>query len=163
MKIDEITMRSATNADAEAVRYLIFSVLREYGLEPDPNGTDADLTDIETNYTQRGGLFEVLENTDGEIVGTVGLVPISEEAVELRKMYFARELRGRGLGKQVLQQMIWTARQLNFKKIYLETNSVLTEAIELYKKFGFQPTDEKHSARCNEAFILELKDESTPF
>jgi putative acetyltransferase len=66
-------------------------------------------------------------------------------------------LRGQGYGKQTLERIITRARELGFKQIYLETNSVLREAIGLYKKFSFVETDEKHAARCDQAFILELK------
>ena len=159
MNVSEIAFRSAINADTEKITNLIFGVLREYGLKPEPAGTDADLSDIETNYINRGGVFEVLETTDGKILGTVGLFPINTETVELRKMYFDKQLRGQGIGKQTLQRMIDYALQQGFKRIYLETNSVLREAIGLYLKFGFEPTDEKHSPRCNQAFILELRNE----
>ena len=157
----QVNIRSATNADAESIQTLVYGVLREYGLKSDPNGTDADLSDIETNYLKSGGWFEVLTLEDGRLVGTVGLFPIDDEIVELRKMYFLPVLRGRGLGRQTLQRMIEKGRQLGFKKIYLETNTVLKEAIGLYLKFGFEPTAEKHSPRCDQAFILSLKNEST--
>ena len=156
MKADEITFRTATNRDGEKIKQIVFGVLREYGLEPDCSGTDADLNDIEANYGGRGGLFEVLETLEGEIVGTVGLYPITTETVELRKMYFAKEIRNLGLGKQTLRRMIQRAEEFGFKRIYLETNTRLIEAIRLYRKFGFTETDERHAARCDQAFILNL-------
>lgn len=161
MKNDEIRHRSANRADGEKIRQIVFGVLREYNLEPDCDDTDADLNDIEANYIARGGLFEVLETASGEIVGTVGLYPLDRETVELRKMYFAREIRGRGLGKQTLQRIIESAATLGFKRIYLETNTRLKEAVGLYRKFGFAETEEKHAARCNQAFVLELENESS--
>ncbi|MDQ4121620.1 MAG: GNAT family N-acetyltransferase [Acidobacteriota bacterium] len=156
MNHEEITFRAATNRDAEKIKEIVFGVLHEYGLKHDSSGTDADLNDIEASYIKRGGLFEVLETPAGEIVGTVGLYPITQETVELRKMYFAKEIRGLGLGKKTLQRMIERAAELDFKRIYLETNSRLKEAIGLYQKFGFKETDEKHAARCDQAFILNL-------
>ncbi len=162
MKADDINFRSATNRDSEKIKEIVFGVLHEYGLQHDSEGTDADLNDIEDCYIKRGGLFEVLETPEGEIVGTVGLYPMTEETVELRKMYFAKKARGLGLGKQTLQRMIERAVKLGFKRIYLETNSRLKEAIGLYQKFGFTETDEKHAARCDQAFILDLKNESSP-
>jgi ribosomal protein S18 acetylase RimI-like enzyme len=57
--------------------------------------------------------------------------------------------------------MIERAADLGFKRIYLETNTRLKEAIGLYRKFGFIETDEKHAARCDQAFILELENESS--
>src|ERR1700755_1727605 len=75
----EIFVRIATNKDCENIQNLVFGVLRESGLTPDPDGTDADISDIETNYLNRGGLFEILEDVDGNLLGTVGLFPIDAE------------------------------------------------------------------------------------
>lgn len=153
----EITVRSATNADCEKIQKLVFGVLREYDLKPEPEGTDADLNDIEKNYSGGGGLFEVLEDANGNILGTVGLFPLDRETVELRKMYFDPSLRGRGYGKAALERMIERSREMGFKKIYLETASILHEAIGLYEKYGFRPTTEgMHSKRCDAAYFLDL-------
>jgi putative acetyltransferase len=152
----EILIRSATNADCERVQNLVFGILREYGLEPDLNGTDRDIADIEAHYTTRGGVFELIENEAGELLGTVGLYPINDETIELRKMYFAKAFRGQGFGKKTLQRMIEKARQLGYRKIYLETAVILEEAVHLYEKFGFEPTDEKHTPRCDAAYFLKL-------
>ncbi|MBC7797299.1 MAG: GNAT family N-acetyltransferase, partial [Pyrinomonadaceae bacterium] len=152
--IENINIRAATNAEIDNIKTLIFGVLREYALKPEPNGTDIDLNDIEANYVHRNGTFEILENGNGELLGTFGLYPIDAETVELRKMYFDKKIRGKGFGKLTLQRAIATAKTLGFKRIYLETNTVLHEAIGLYQKFGFVETQEKHSPRCDKAFIL---------
>jgi N-acetylglutamate synthase-like GNAT family acetyltransferase len=151
-----IQIRSASNEDCERAKSLIYSVLREYGLEPEPNGTDIDLNDIEANYINRGGIFELFEDENGELFGTVGLYPMNEKTVELRKMYFAKELRGQGFGKKTLQRMIEKAKETGFKRIYLETATPLKEAIYLYEKFGFKPTCEVHSPRCDHAYELAV-------
>ena len=153
----EIIFRSATNSDCDRVQNLVFGVLREYGLAPDPGGTDRDITDIETHYLNRGGVFELLEDADGNLLGTCGLYPLDGETIELRKMYFAKKLRGRGYGKKLLERMIETARALGFKQIHLETHSALKEAIALYKKYGFKPTaEEKLTPRCDQTYFLKL-------
>jgi GNAT superfamily N-acetyltransferase len=152
----EIIVRSAANADCERVRKLVFGILREYGLAPDPEGTDRDIADIEAHYLDRGGVFELFEDEQGNLLGTCALYPLTGDTVELRKMYFAPELRGRGFGKKTLQRMIETSRAGGFKKIYLETASVLKEAVHLYEKFGFVPTREKHTPRCDAAYVLNL-------
>lgn len=153
---NQISIRSATNADCEKVQNLVFGVLREYGLKPDLKGTDADIADIEAAYINRGGIFELLEDENGNLLGTVGLYPINAEKIELRKMYFAKDFRGKGYGRKTLQRMIETARKLGYKQIYLETAGVLKEAVALYKSSGFQPTCEKHTPRCDQAYFLNL-------
>jgi N-acetylglutamate synthase-like GNAT family acetyltransferase len=153
----EISIRSATNSDCENIQKLVFGVLREFGLTPEPGGTDTDLNDIETEYIKRGGLFEILEDKDGNLLGTVGLFPLDDETIELRKMYFDKSLRGRGFGKKILERMIEKSKESGFKKIYLETASILKEAVGLYEKYGFEPTTEGiHSERCDAAYFLDL-------
>lgn len=153
----EVLVRMATNNDCDNVRNLVFGILHEYGLEPAPDGIDRDLDDLEANYINRGGTFEVLEDENGKLLGTVGLYPLDEDKIELRKMYFAKEIRGIGLGKKTLQRMINIAKEKGFEQIVLETASVLKEAIGLYKKFGFIEMQDKHAPRCDQSFYLNLK------
>lgn len=158
MSIDrDIVVRSATNKDCEAVQKLVFGILHEYGLEPEIEGIDKDLTDIESHYINRGGVFELLENSQGSLFGTVGLYPVDQDRIELRKMYFLPEIRGMGLGKVTLRRMIETAKEKGYSQIVLETVGVLKEAVGLYKKFGFIESEGKHAPRCDKSFYLELK------
>ena len=152
----ELTIRPATNEDCQRVQELVFGVLAEYGLSPDVSETDRDLTDIEGYYSDRGGVFELIQAADGRLLGTAALYPVDDETVELRKMYFRRELRGRGWGTFMLCRLIDRSRELGFKRIYLETASVLTEAIRLYEKFGFEPTHETHAPRSDRGYLLKL-------
>lgn len=151
-----IIIRLATNADCAAVQKLVFGVLRDYDLPLDPEGTDTDIADIETHYLKRGGVFEILEDERGNLLGTIGLYPLDADTIELRKMYFDKKLRGRGFGKKMLERMIEKSRELGYKKIYLETATVLKEAAHLYEKYGFKPTEEKHTPRCDAAYTLDI-------
>ena len=110
--IDEVVIRTATNRDSERIIALVFDLLAEYGLPPDPDSKDADLKDIESNYINAGGVFEVIEDRDGNLVGAYGLYPLDKETCELRKMYFLPEIRGRGLGRRILERAIGHARKL---------------------------------------------------
>ena len=153
----EVIIRAATNQDSERIFALVFGVLSEYGLPPDPETKDADLKDIEGNYIRAGGVFEVIEDRAGNLLGTYGLYPLDKETCELRKMYFVPAIRGRGLGRRILERAVEHARRLNYKAIVLETHSALKEAVRLYTRFGFVPTEIPHvSARVDQAFILRL-------
>ena len=151
-----ITYRVATNKDCENVKNLVFGVLEEYGLKPSPDYVDKDLEDLESNYTKRGGLFELLENENSKLVGTTGLYPINESHIELRKMYFLPEIRGKGLGVKTLKRMIEFSKEHKYKQIVLETATVLKEAIGLYKNFGFKEFEEKNTPRCDISFYLDI-------
>ena len=157
MKFDDIIIRPATNADCTRVMALVSAVLAEFQLPFEPESKDADLKDIESSYLEAGGIFEVIEDAHGKLLGTYGLFPLNDQQCELRKMYFLPEIRGLGLGKQVLDRAIEHARRLGFTAIVLETISVLKRAIYLYTRFGFVPAKMDHpNARVDQKYILEL-------
>ena len=150
-------LRPANNKDCDNITSLVYSILREYDLKPDPVCTDADLKDIESSYFDRGGTFFVLEAEDGSIIGAYGLYPIDDKTCELRKMYLHKAYRGKGLGKFLLDDALLKARKLGFKRMILETASILKEAIALYKSYGFVQYEPQHmSSRCDKAYQLVL-------
>jgi len=150
-------LRWASSKDSEAITRLVYGVLEEYGLKPDPAETDADLKDIERSYLARGGAFFVLEDRDGLIIGAYGLYPLDNQTCELRKMYLHKDHRGKGLGKLLLDSALARARELGFTRVTLETASVLKEAIALYESYGFvEYTPDHMSERCDQAYVLEL-------
>ena len=153
----QYSLRPATNNDRVAVQNLVFSVLAEYDLTPDPAGTDSDLHDICATYHAAGGTFDVLVSGSGQVLGTVGLFRVSPSTCELRKMYLARSARGQGLGRSLLEHALARASALCFTRVALETASVLREAVSLYKRYGFRPYVSDHlAARCDTAYYLEL-------
>ncbi len=150
-------LRQATNADAENITALVFDVLAEYNLKPDPDDTDADLKDIEQSYFRQGGAFFVLETSDKTIIGSYGLYKTDEQICELRKMYLHPNHRAKGWGKHLMNHALAQAKKLGFNTMTLETASALKEAITLYKTFGFTEHQPTHlSKRCDQAYILEL-------
>lgn len=152
-----LTIRPANNDDCECVAKLVSAVLAEFGLQADPDTTDADLKDIEASYQQRGGLFEIIEDSNKNLLGSFGLYPINVNTCELRKMYFVPSARGSGLGKYVLRQVIAKAKTLGFRQIVLETSSKLIAANHLYANFGFVPAASDHlAARADQFYKLDL-------
>ncbi|MEE8119572.1 MAG: GNAT family N-acetyltransferase [Gammaproteobacteria bacterium] len=152
-----VFLRRAEDLDGPAVKALVFQVLEEYGLKPEPNGMDADLDALHAVYMEPGGVFEVLENASGKIIGCYGLFVVDEQCCELRKMYLHADTRGRGFGKALLCRALSVAKRLGFSEMQLETASCLKEAIGLYVDFGFESLQGKHEVeRCDLAFRYNL-------
>jgi putative acetyltransferase len=148
--------RPANNSDVPSVQKVVYQVLREYGLTPEPGETDKCLQDIEKFYFSRGGYFEVCE-VNGVIVGSWGIQTLENGSCELRKMYLLSSQRGKGIGREMMVRSLAKAKELGFKRVELDTASVLKEAIAMYQKFGFKPFNGKHiAARCDQAFELWL-------
>ncbi len=137
---------------------LVFDVLAEYGLAPEPEGVDVDMRDLEGAYFERGGWFGVWLDEDGAIIGSAGLCRVNDSTCELRKMYLRASARGRGYGRSMLDRAIFEAKQRGFTRVELETASVLKGAIGLYEKFGFrrEPLEPHCAKRCDVAMALTL-------
>lgn len=154
--INNFTLRPATNVDCPEVQALIFAVLREYGLAPDPDQTDRDLADLQGHYFDHGGYFGVVEEA-GVIIATVGLSKVDATTCELRKMYALPLARGKGLGRYLLDFAIDKAKSWGCERMTLETASVLVEAIGLYRRYGFREYYPPHiTCRCDMAMELDL-------
>ena len=151
----DLIVRKAVVGDEEKVLKLVQEVLNLYGLNLNPNDEDLDITDIPKYYTENNGDFEVIE-FKGEIIGSYGIYKIDEETCELRKMYLKKEFQGLGLGNIMLENSLKLAINLNYKKITLQTNSVLYKAVKLYKKYGFEEFEEEVCERCDLAMVREI-------
>ncbi|WP_017659924.1 GNAT family N-acetyltransferase [Baaleninema simplex] len=153
----DFLIRDWTPGDRDLASRVIATVLAEYGLPWEPDDTDRDSIEVERFYQNTGGAFWVVER-HGEIVGTAGFYPISrgDRAVELRKMYLHPSARGVGLGKFLLKAIETDIANWGFKQIWIETASVLAEAVRLYEKFGYQPATEVETPRCDRAYVKTL-------
>lgn len=151
-----LNIRPAKDSDSDGIKAVVFGVLEEYGLAPDPGSTDEDLDAIEAHYSNNDGYFGVVEEGDC-IVATIGLYRIDATTCELRKMYVLPSQRGKGLGRELLAFALNRAKNMGFERVVLETASPLNEAISLYKRFGFQNFEAEHLAsRCDQAMELYL-------
>ena len=150
-------LRDARPADGNAIRMIVESVLHEYRLSADPADTDADLQNVTDSYQKRGGVFRVLIDETGAIVGCGGLYPLADGEVEIRKMYFLPSARGKGYGRRLLDELLSEATKRGYRRVVLETASHLKEAIALYRSAGFTPYAREHLAcRCDQAMALDL-------
>ena len=90
---------------------------------------------------------------DSAVVGTVALIPLEEGTLELAKMTVSKTARGTGLGFALGEAALARAKAMGAQKVYLESNTILTPALSLYEKLGFQilPDDARTSPyeRCN--------------
>ncbi len=106
-----------------------YSLTESHDLEvlDDPRGTIID----------RGGVI-LLAAYEGEIVGTVALMPDKPKVFELAKMAVAPHMQGKGIGKLLIKAILDAARQKEAVKLILFSNHQLTTALAMYEKFGFR-------------------------
>jgi putative acetyltransferase len=103
---------------------------------PEPKD-EATLADPEGTILRIGGQI-FLADLDGDTVGCVAVVPMADGGYKVAKMAVAEEVRGRGVGRLLLQAALEWAKKSRAKRLYLETNARLTLAVHLYESFGFR-------------------------
>ena len=69
---------------------------------------------------------------------TVGL---PDGCTEIVKLYIMPHVRGRGLGRALIENCFDVAGQLGYKQVYLETLPELKMAVGLYENCGFRYLD----------------------
>jgi putative acetyltransferase len=105
---------------------------------------DAEVDDMHGAYAPQGSEFYVVV-LDGMVRGCGGFAPLNggdDDTCELRKMYFRTELRGLGVGTQLLELCLERAAKAGFRNCYLETSDGMQQAQRLYGKHGFKYLDQ---------------------
>jgi putative acetyltransferase len=150
-------IRDWRKSDRISAAAVISSVLSEYSLTWEAEGADRDVLQVEEFYINAGGEFWVIEHQN-QIVGTGAYYPIKrgKKAVEIRKMYLLPKVRGLGLGKYLLQQLELTIAKRGFKQIWIETASVLKEAVKLYESSDYIPATGVETKRCDRVYVKFL-------
>lgn len=81
---------------------------------------------------------------NGQVLGSLVLKGRSPDRAQLRYFLLDPALRGRGLGRRLLSDLIDFARATGYTRIFLLTDeSVTGAAIHLYRAFGFRRTEER--------------------
>lgn len=138
MSVAEI-VPAHTAAAAPAVRALFEEYAAELGVDLCFQNFAAELATLPGAYAPpRGGAW--IARVDGRDAGCVALRPLDAKAAELKRMYVRRDWRGRGLGRRLGETAIGFARVAGYRAVCLDTLAGMTEALALYRSFGFRPT-----------------------
>jgi N-acetylglutamate synthase-like GNAT family acetyltransferase len=79
----------------------------------------------------------------GKVVGCIAIVRNAEGVAQLRWFILTPDTRGKGLGKRLMEEAVNYSREAGYRRIILWTFSELETAIALYRRWGFQKTEEK--------------------
>ncbi|MEM9888007.1 MAG: GNAT family N-acetyltransferase [Bacteroidota bacterium] len=135
-------IRPIQQADNPIVAEIIIKGLSEYACVGEGYASaDPEVQDMFTFSQTTGTAFFVLVNEQNTIIGCGGIAPLKNGAAdtcELQKLYFLQEARGKGYGRRLVYVCLEEARNLGYKKCYLETVERMTVANALYQKMGFE-------------------------
>ena len=88
-------------------------------------------------------------------MGTAAYYPVKRgnNAVEIRKMYLLPKVRRLGLGRFLLQELEGAIAARGFEEIWIETASVLKEAVKLYESSGYLASTGVETKRCDRVYV----------
>jgi N-acetylglutamate synthase-like GNAT family acetyltransferase len=95
------------------------------------------LGDPENTILRKGGRIFMAYAHDGAI-GCVALIPMEDGVYELSKMAVAPQLRGRGIGRRLLEYAIAQAKEMGATSLFLGSSKKLNNAVHLYESIGFR-------------------------
>jgi putative acetyltransferase len=81
----------------------------------------------------------VLAYVDSEPAGCGAIKEYSANTMEIKRMFVLVDHRRKGIAAKILTELERWAAELSFGECILETGKKQPEAIELYKKNGYQP------------------------
>lgn len=88
------------------------------------------------DYIERGQCF--VAEIGERIIGVYVLLPTRPDTVELVNVAVAEDEQGKGIGKQLVQHAVATAKELGYATIEIGTGSTGVAQLALYQKCGFR-------------------------
>ena len=92
-------------------------------------------------FPTRREAIRIVESS-GRHAGSMGLTDEGNDEAALRWVLLDPELRGRGLGRTLLAEMLAKAQEVGYTLVWLETFSDLESAAHMYRSSGFQLVSE---------------------
>ena len=140
----DLQIRPIEKSDNAAVADIIRLVMTEFNaIGCGYSINDSEVDDMYSAYAPEGSAFYVVE-LDGRVLGCGGFGPLTgggADTCELRKMYFMAELRGLGVGTELLKLCLEDATGAGYLYCYLETTDGMKQAQRLYGRHGFKYLD----------------------
>ncbi len=138
--MDDISIRLIEQADNTALAMIIRNALTEFNANKPGTVYFDDSTDhLYELFQQQQGVYHVAVFNE-LVVGGAGIIHttgLAADTCELVKLYLSPEVRGKGIGKALMERCIDAAKKAGYKKVYLETMPELIAAIPMYEQFGF--------------------------
>ena len=141
--------------DRDAVLGIAAAGMREFGLEPDFHGLDADIGRLGEERSHV--IAEFVAEVDHAICGSVLLTEKGEAIGKLSGLNVEPAYRGQGVGRELLNAAVEAGRRGGLARLYLETWGKMRTAVRLYEASGWvRGEDLSASSGADRSYWLEL-------
>ena len=131
----KISFKKFSKIDSEKFKSLNLEWLNKYfKVEPID---ELVLNNPMREIIDKGGFIFMIQKNH-ETIGTLALIKKSKNFYEFSKMAIIPEERGNGYGNMAMKFLIEFAKNKNWSKLILYSNTKLKNSIHLYRKYGFK-------------------------
>lgn len=116
---------------------------------------DEELEHLENKYGLPCGRL-YLAYYEGMLAGCIGLKKIDDFNCEMKRLYVRPQFRGKHIGDYLVKQIIEDARGIGYMHMLLDTLPFLSNAIHMYKKFGFYEIDSYNDSPLDTSIYMKL-------
>lgn len=121
--------------------YEIRRLFEEYtawlGLDLSFQAYDDELLHLPGHYALPDGRL-YLAKLDGAVAGCVALRRFDRLRCEMKRLFVREAFRGQGVAQKLSIRLMEDAREIGYRAMLLDTLSSMTEAVNLYRRLGFQ-------------------------
>ncbi|HLK69217.1 MAG TPA: GNAT family N-acetyltransferase [Bryobacteraceae bacterium] len=149
-----VTVESGTRL--EQVRELFVEYWDSFGFTPCFQNFGDEVANLPGKYAPPGGRL-ALALEKGEPAGCAALRQVDTERCEAKRLYVRPLFRGGGLGRTLMEWVIAEARRMGYRELVGDTMPVMTKALEMYWRMGFEQTGPYGDHPTPGAIFLRLK------
>ncbi|HEY2728011.1 MAG TPA: GNAT family N-acetyltransferase [Parafilimonas sp.] len=161
--MENLSIRKVEEADNKPLATLIRDVFDEFNAPHQHTVySDPATNDLYTLFQKPRSVLWVAE-LDNKILGCCGIYHtegLTDDCAELAKFYLFKEARGKGVGKKLMLMCFQSAKEMRYKKLYIESLPQFSQAVSMYEKYEFKKLDKplgnSGHASCNIWMLKEL-------
>jgi ribosomal protein S18 acetylase RimI-like enzyme len=117
---------------------------------------EKELVELPGKYAPPDGRL-LLAMANGKIAGCVALRKIGDGTCEIKRLYLREEFRGLGLGRELAEAIISSAKEIGYERMRLDTlPPKMDDAIRLYRSLGFKEIEPYYNNPVPGAKFMEL-------
>ncbi len=119
-------------------------IFKTQGLRAETNFFEEELRSLPGKYSpELGGEFFIIYQND-IAVACAGIISYDQETCLLKRMFVKEAYQGQGLGRNLLDSALETAKQMGYKFMRFDSLRGLSKALKLYESYGFKEINKAH-------------------
>lgn len=120
-------------------------------------GFEEELKSLPGKYAPPDGRLYIVKY-DNKFSGCIALRKLEDGICEMKRLYLREELRGKGIGRKLVEKIINDAKEIGYEKMRLDTiKEKMPNAVDMYERNGFVKIERYYYNPNPHTLFMELK------